>query len=199
MLTTNKIFFLIKYQSCHQHGRTVSIVVHELEPAYGGQTACESLVYKVNYWKTNWPGLLCTFPHSMDSKFEMWTRPDISYTTILDLKRNILVSVHWPTFPVILYVVMMVEGLTPLPYLVRHLIRQCTKAGNWSAAWCIANNCSKEIENGTQANNSYWDSLHNKEKEQCFCFVLCLTLVWVNFPVYKIHLLYPIHGLCVCP
>ena len=112
---------------------------------------------------------------------------------------NILVSVHWPTFPSILYVVMMVEGLTPLPCLVRHLIRQCTKAGNWSAAWCIANNCSKEIENGTQANNSYWDSLHNKEKEQCFCFVLCLTLVWVNFPVYKIHLLYPIDGVCVCP
>ena len=34
-----------------------SVVVHELEPAYGGQTGHESLVNKINYRNTNWVGL----------------------------------------------------------------------------------------------------------------------------------------------
>ena len=31
-----------------------STVVHELEPAHGGQTACEGLVDKTNYRKADW-------------------------------------------------------------------------------------------------------------------------------------------------
>ena len=30
------------------------VVVHELEPAHGDQTACEGLVDKTNYLKTDW-------------------------------------------------------------------------------------------------------------------------------------------------
>ena len=30
------------------------IVVHELEPAHGDQTACEGLVDKTNYCKADW-------------------------------------------------------------------------------------------------------------------------------------------------
>ena len=47
-----------------------NIVAHELESAYGGQTACESPVDKINYRKTNWVAL--HFPTlNTDSMFEM--------------------------------------------------------------------------------------------------------------------------------
>ena len=52
----NNVYNLINVQS---------IVVHELEPAYGGQAACESLVDK-----TRQIGLLCTLQDSIDSKCE---------------------------------------------------------------------------------------------------------------------------------
>ena len=77
------IFFLIKYQSCHQNGRRMCIIwsvaiallsIYELEPAYGDHTPYEGLVDKTNFHKACRMGLYYTFPHSVDSKLEMWTR-----------------------------------------------------------------------------------------------------------------------------
>ena len=48
-----------------------SIVVYELEPAYGDHTPCEGLVDKTNSIKHADMGLFYIFPHPVDSKLEM--------------------------------------------------------------------------------------------------------------------------------
>ena len=57
--------------------------------------------------------------------------------------------------------------LAPLPYLVRHLVRQCTVNSNSIKQKMLL---STDFVISASLIGLY------KEKEQCFCFVLCLTL-----------------------
>ena len=83
VLTASNIFFLIKSQSYHHlEFDSYGIVGHGLD---GGQIACEGLVDKINYRKTNWVAV----HFSTLDRLKVWNVNETYITIIFDLKSNI--------------------------------------------------------------------------------------------------------------
>ena len=142
-----------------QHIRRIFILwsVHELQPAYGGQTGREQ--EQLLKCKLGWSALFHT-QYIQSLKCE-WDHTSLT-KPFFDLKKkhsSFSALAHF-----LLHAVMIVEGFTPLPYLVRHLSKTVyvQKLGTIiqplslpSAGRSIATiQVALSAGNGTQVNNS---------------------------------------------